>query len=59
MLAAAILATGLLWVSAGHGLARAAPRLVAGGLVDRIGAAVIVAFAVYFAVTALAALIPG
>jgi len=59
ILAAAIVASGFAWVSAGHALARAAPRLVAGGLVDRAGAAVIVAFAIYFSATALAALVPG
>lgn len=59
MLAAAILATGLLWVSAGHALARAAPGLVAGGLVDRAGAAVVAGFALYFLATATVALMPG
>ena len=56
ILAAMILATGLLWVAAGQALARAAPRLVAGGFVDRIGAAAIAGFAVYFLATAAAAL---
>lgn len=56
VLAAAILATGLLWLSAGHALAAAAPRLVAGGLVDRVGAAVIAGFALYFLATAAGAL---
>jgi threonine/homoserine/homoserine lactone efflux protein len=59
ILAAAILATGVLWVSAGHALARVAPGLVAGGLVDRVGAAVIAGFALYFLATAAGALAPG
>jgi len=58
VLAAAIAASGLAWLLAGHALARSAPRMVAGGLVERVGAAVIVAFAAYFGATAFAALVP-
>jgi threonine/homoserine/homoserine lactone efflux protein len=59
MLAAAILATGLLWVSAGHAVGRLVPGLVAGGLVDRVGAVVVAGFALYFLATAAVTLMPG
>jgi threonine/homoserine/homoserine lactone efflux protein len=53
-----IVASGALWILAGHGVAAAVPRLATRRLVNRASGATVLAFAVFFLVSAVVSTLP-